>query len=313
MPLFQVVERKLVPLSQSNFTLEKQLQKLVEENLPVAFGCRLVASEFSTGAVHAGRIDTLALSEDNNPVIIEYKKAASSELLTQSLFYLAWLYDHRGDFEKAARKSLGPQVEVDWSAVRVICLAPNYKKFDTFAAQVMPSNLELWTYRLFSNGTLFLEQEILQRPLAIREVGEADLPKNPVMVEAGKKAAITRATSSYTFEEHIEGRPDEIKELVLLAQEYILNLSPSIDEEPKKHYIAYKISKNIVCLEVQNQKIYLFLKLDPKKVLGPNGISRDVTSIGHFGTGDLEVTVKSPEDLEAAKPYIKMAYEAIGG
>src|SRR6266571_9082622 len=57
------------------------------------FNCRFVASEFSTGAQHAGRIDTLALSEDNNPVIIEYKKVKSSELINQSILYLAWLND----------------------------------------------------------------------------------------------------------------------------------------------------------------------------------------------------------------------------
>jgi len=49
---------------------------------------KIVASEFSTGNLHAGRIDTLALSEDHNPVIIEYKKVASSELINQSLYYL---------------------------------------------------------------------------------------------------------------------------------------------------------------------------------------------------------------------------------
>src|SRR5687768_7387145 len=106
MPLFHVADKKLVPVEQTNFALEKNLQTLIEGNLQAAFGCRFVASEFSTGVVHAGRIDTLALSEDKNPVIIEYKKVASSDLLTQSLFYLAWLHDHRGDFEKAARKTL---------------------------------------------------------------------------------------------------------------------------------------------------------------------------------------------------------------
>ena len=313
MPLFQVADKKLVPVSESNFALEKQLQKLIEENLAAAFGCRFVASEFSTGAVHAGRIDTLALSEDNNPVIIEYKKTPSSDLLTQSLFYLYWLYDHRGDFEQAAYKALGSKVQVDWSDVRVICLAPNYKKYDMFAAQVIASSLELWTYRNFSNGTLFLEREILQKPPADGLTGAENTQKNPVMVEAGKKAALTRATGAYTFEEHVEGKSEHIKELAIHVQEYVLGLSPAIEEEPKKLYVAYKISKNIACMEVQNQKLLLFLKLDPKKVSGPNGISRDVSSIGHFGTGDLEVTVKSLENLEATKPYIKMAYEAVGG
>ena len=126
------------------------------------FGCRFVASEFPTGAQHAGRIDTLALSEDNNPVIIEYKKVESSDLINQSLFYLSWIQDHPGDFVIAAQKELGAKVVVDFSDVRVICLAPNYKKYDLHAVQVMGANLELWTYRLFKNGSLYLE-EVFQK------------------------------------------------------------------------------------------------------------------------------------------------------
>lgn len=87
MPLFEMSGENLVPVEQSNFALEKELQTLIERNLSVVFNCRFVASEFSTGALHAGRIDSLALSEDNNPVVIEYKKVESSELINQSLFF----------------------------------------------------------------------------------------------------------------------------------------------------------------------------------------------------------------------------------
>src|SRR3954465_5023032 len=123
MPIFAISNGQLTPVEQTNFALEKELQSLIESNLGPVFNCRFVASEFATGAQHAGRIDTLALSEDDNPVIIEYKKVESSELINQSLYYLAWLYDHRGDFEIAAQKSLGPKTAVDWSDARVICLA----------------------------------------------------------------------------------------------------------------------------------------------------------------------------------------------
>src|SRR5689334_7667538 len=106
MPLFQISNSKpLAPIEQANFQLERDLQKLVEKSLNSVFRCRFVASEFPTGVQHGGRIDTLALSEDNNPVIIEYKKVASSELVTQSLYYLAWIHDHKGDFERAVQKS----------------------------------------------------------------------------------------------------------------------------------------------------------------------------------------------------------------
>ena len=311
MPLFHIAIDKLVPVEQTNFSAEKVLQALIEGNLDTVFGCRLVASQFSTGAKHAGRIDTLALSEDNNPVIIEYKKVESSELINQSLFYLAWLNDHRGDFEIAVQKALGPKVGVDWSGVRVLCIAPNYKKYDLHAVQVMGANIELWTYRFFKNQTFYLE-EVLQRSYAASATS-ASSAKNPVMVAAGKKAAATKATGSYTFEQHIAGKPGAIRDIALAVEEFVMSLDPAMEEAPKKLYVAYKMSKNIVCMEVQQQKITLFLKLDPKKVVGPPGISRDVSDIGHFGTGDLEVTIKRPNDFEAAKPFIRMAYEKVGG
>ncbi|MDD3626920.1 MAG: hypothetical protein PHV06_06330, partial [bacterium] len=73
MPLFHRDKQKLGLIKPKSFLNEKELQNLVESNLKEIFNCRFIASEFSTGPVHGGRIDTLAISEENNPVIIEYK------------------------------------------------------------------------------------------------------------------------------------------------------------------------------------------------------------------------------------------------
>jgi hypothetical protein len=143
MPLFRITDGAVSPIPATNFPLERELQRLFEANLEAIFGCRLVATEFKTGERHGGRIDTLALSEDGNPVIIEYKKEASSDLLNQSLFYLSWIQDHRGDFEVAVMKAIGADVEVDWSDVRVICIAPSYKKYDLHAVGMMGANIEV--------------------------------------------------------------------------------------------------------------------------------------------------------------------------
>jgi predicted transport protein len=309
-PIFEIAGKSLVPVEQTNFALEKELQFLIQANLEPVFNCRFVASEFSTGAQHAGRIDTLALSEDNNPVIIEYKKVESSELINQSLFYLSWIHDHRGDFEIAVQKSLGKSAEVDWSDVRVICIAPNYKKFDLHAVQVMGANIELWKYRLFKNSMFYLEEVFQKSVSAVAEVTVDG--KNPVMVAAGKKAALSRATGIYTYEKHIEGKSPKVQHLSNAVKDFILNLDPSMEESPKKYYVAYKISQNIVCMEVHRQKVLLYLKLDPKRIGNLSIIGRDVSNIGNYGTGDLELSVASESDLSIAKPYIEMAYQKVG-
>ncbi len=310
MPLFSINNGSLTPIQQTNFDLEKQLQSLVESSLQPIFNCRFIASEFSTGSQHGGRIDTLALSEDNNPVIVEYKKVESSELINQSLFYLSWIYDHRGDFHIAAQKTLGVDVEIDWSDVRVICIAPNYRKYDLHAVQVMGANLELWTYRLFRNDTIYFE-EVFQKALSTTPDGS--MTKDPVMVAAGRKAALTRQTGAYTYDEHIDGKPDKMVKLAQSIRDFVMNLDPAMEETPKKFYVAYKISQNIACMEIQKQRLLLYVKLDPTTIDELPLFARDVREIGHYGTGDLELSIRNPDDFELAKQYIELAYQNVGG
>lgn len=304
MPLFLISNDSIIPIEQNNFNTEKELQRLIEGNLKTLFNCTLIATEFSTGSLHGGRIDTLAISEENNPVIIEYKKVESSELINQSLYYLSWINDHKGDYEIAAQKALAPNCEVDWTDIRVICLAPNYRKYDLHAVQVMGANIELWSYRLFNNSTIYFEEVFRKSYQPVHVEGQG---LNSKIVSLGKEKPI-----EYSFEKHLTNKPKVIQELAHIAQEFILGLNPSIEESPKKFYVAYRTSQNIVCMEIQKQKIILFLKLDPKKLERLPEKARDVTSIGHFGTGDLEITINSLEDFEAVVSYIEMAYKKVG-
>lgn len=313
MALFEIDKGKARPVRLSEFRLEKDLQRLVEENLEILFSCRFVATEFSTGNVHSGRIDTLALSEDNNPVIIEYKKVASSDLINQSLYYLHWIKDHKGDFQIAANTVLGNNIEVDWSDIRVICLAPEYKKYDLHAVQVMGANIELWQYKTYENGILNIEEVYKRATSNSNQDTEQFTGKNPVMVEAGKKAALTRKNATYTVEEHIENLDDNIIELFNAIRDFIVTIDSAIEEAPKKNYIAYKTSQNFVCLQTYKKKLTLYLKLNPDEVNPIPSQVRDVREIGHYGTGDLEVTINDLEDFEITKHLIYEAYRNIGG
>jgi predicted transport protein len=176
----------------------------------------------------------------------------------------------------------------------------------------MGTNIELWTYRLFANQTLFLE-EVQQKELVQPSDTSSPSLKNPVMVEAGKKAALARKTGVYTFEAHLRDRPPVIRDVVLAVQEFVMALGEAIEERPKKFYVAYRTTQNIVCMEIQKKKVLLFLKLSPKKVKFEHGFSRDVTEIGHFGTGDVEITLSTLEDVDRVKPLIHQAFEAVGG
>jgi predicted transport protein len=174
----------------------------------------------------------------------------------------------------------------------------------------MGANLELWTYRLFKNNSIYFE-EVFQKTLTTTP--DTSISKDPVMVAAGKKAAITRQTGSYSFEELIRGKPPSIVELVQSVREFVMSLDPAMEEAPKKFYVAYKISQNIVCTEIQKQRLLLYVKLDPSSLGELPSIARDVREIGHYGTGDLELSIRTTSDLEEAKRYIELAYQNVGG
>jgi predicted transport protein len=134
-----------------------------------------------------------------------------------------------------------------------------------------------------------------------------------VMVAAGKKAALTRATASYSVDEYFDGKPERVRHLGQTIREFITGLDTAIEETPKKFYIAYKISQNIVCMQLGKQRVTLFLKLDPRSIPDSAPNVRDVTHIGHYGTGDVEVSIESEADFFTARPLIEKAYRNVGG
>src|SRR5438477_373385 len=108
--LFQLEGASVTELHGSSVAVEKSLQALIERHLDAFLGVRLLASEYSTGKTHAGRIDTLGVDENFSPVIIEYKRATNENVVSQGLFYLDWLLDHKGEFALLAMKVLGKDI-----------------------------------------------------------------------------------------------------------------------------------------------------------------------------------------------------------
>ncbi|MGB6130094.1 MAG: DUF5655 domain-containing protein [Psychrilyobacter sp.] len=301
MPLFNQENGVLNVVKQKNFPLERELQQLVENNLEEIFNCKFVSSEFYTGSIHSGRIDTIAISEDNNPVIIEYKKEESSSLLNQSLYYLSWLEDHKGDFQMAVNKQLG-YIDIDWSNIRVICIAPGYKKYDLHAVKVMNKSIELWKYKNFENGMFNLEEIFINK--------ENNKCKDKVVRIEEKE----KETPIWTYE-RIANKlgTTSLKELLEEIRDYTIDLSGEVEEAPKKLYIAYKIAKNFVCIECYKKQIVLMLKLTSKELEKYKEVGRDVTNIGHYGTGNFQLSITEMNDLEIVKELIKISFENVGG
>ena len=90
---------------------------------------------------------------------------------------------------------------------------------------------------------------------------------------------------------------------------YLQSLGDDVQEKPLKLYVAFRRLKNFASLVVQSKRLQLYLKLNPDSVELVEGFSRDVRTIGHWGTGDLELSLRNQADLERAKALIERSYQ----
>jgi predicted transport protein len=295
--LFRITPAAVTELSSSSVAVEKSLQSLMEKHLDAFLGVRFLASEYSTGKTHGGRIDTLGLDENNSPVIIEYKRSLNENVINQGLFYLDWLLDHRAEFLLLAMKALGTEVEdlVDWSSPRLICIASDFTKYDEHAIAQINRSIELIRYRRY--GDDFMVLELVN---ALSPTGSVETTN-----KSGK-------TEYKTVTEYLEQAPADLKDLYQALEAFLLALGDDVARKVTKAYIAFRRIKNFACVEIhpQSKKLLIYVKVDPDAVTLESGFTRDVRKIGHFGTGDLEITLSTSSDLERAKPLLISSYES---
>ena len=275
-------------------TLEKELQTIIEQNLETFFGVTFLATEYRT--TDGGRMDSIGIDENHCPVIFEYKRSMKDNVINQGLFYLNWLLDHKDSFKVLVIEKLGLEAadNIDWSMPRVVCIAGDFTKYDESAIKQMNRNISLIRYKKFGEDLLIFEQ--------INENIAAATEENTFSNAAKSKG------SPKSFAEKKKDASAEALTLYEDVRNYVLSLGDDITENQLKHYVAFKKIKNIVCVEILKNRLTLYLKLDANTIDYEDGFTRDTSQIGHYGTGDVEVTIRNRADYEKAKLLLDRAY-----
>lgn len=283
-------------LQSKQVTLEKELQQILEENMNTFFGVTFLKSEYR---ITNGRMDSIGIDENNCPVIFEYKRSVNENVINQGLFYLDWLLDHKADFKLLVMEVLGQKKAeaIDWSMPCVICVANDFTKFDEHAVNQMQRNIKLVKYKKFGNNLISLEY--------------LNAPQVPPIVFDDAPQKITTKKSNWKdkdFKQYFAEAGEKNQNLFYSVRDYVMSLGDDISENQLKLYVAFKKVRNIVCVEVNQSNVCLYLKLNPDTVELVQGFTEDVRNKGHWGTGDLRVSLKSVEDFEKAKLLIDRAY-----
>ena len=88
----------------------------------------------------------------------------------------------------------------------------------------------------------------------------------------------------------------------------ICNLSPEVKREFKKLYIAYKLDTNFVDIVVQKQRLRISLNMKFSEIHDPKGICKDVTGLGRWGNGDVEVFFEHTSEIDDVMELIEQSY-----
>lgn len=88
----------------------------------------------------------------------------------------------------------------------------------------------------------------------------------------------------------------------------IQNLSPDVKREFKKLYVAYKLDTNFVDIVFQKQRLRISLNMKFSEVIDPNGICHDITGLGRWGNGDVELYMEHASDVDQIMEVVEQAY-----
>ncbi|MGZ9224895.1 MAG: DUF5655 domain-containing protein [Anaerolineales bacterium] len=305
MPLYQIKQKAVHQIKPSSFKNERELQELFEENLEALLGVRFVASEFTTGDRQRGRIDSLGVDQDGTPVIVEYKKSGKENVINQGLFYLDWLVDHKGDFTLVAQEVLGKDIELDWSSPRLILVAESFSEYDKYAVNRIGANIQLWTYRRYGVDFLFLDSIFA----TINQ--KAPKKEKPTVTEIVSDNAEIIEEIIYSLDDHLKGKSEDVKILFEAIKERIfaLNVDNDILEKPNKIYVSYKHGKNFCEVRPQSKEIKIWLDIPYSDLDDPKKLSRDVSKVGHYGTGDVETKLANLSKLDDVMYLIEQSYK----
>lgn len=287
------VKPEVKALEASTVLLEKELQNLIESNMEQFFGVKFLKSEF---VITSGRMDSIGIDENYSPVIFEYKRSINENVINQGLFYLDWLLDHKADYKLLVIDKYGTETaeKIDWSVPCVICIANDFTRYDIHAVNQMQRYIKLVKYKKYSDDLILFEHV-----------------NTPVASHSSDNEIVVTNTNNYaqkTHKEKLATASVTMRTLYDAVCNYIDSLGDDLIPNQLKLYLAYKKVQNVFCIEIYQKQIVVRVKLNPDTVNLEEGFTRDMRNVGHYGTGDLEISIKNEDDFNKAKELINRAY-----
>lgn len=157
------------------------------------------------------------------------------------------------------------------------------------------------------------EGEIQKRAELLADLASQIWPAPQVSEETLAQYRKTKAKvgAVYTLDDHAALK-GQMRLLFDELRRRVMNLDAGVHEEVRKQYIAYKLATNFVEVVPLASELKLYLDVTIEELNDPHDLGRDVTAVGHWGTGSVEVRLANLDQLEDVMALIRQAFEHQG-
>lgn len=305
--LFHKTQNMLQEIKNMDFKLEKDIQKLLENNLEAVFGLQFLSTEFP---IKDMRFDTVAYDDENSAfVIIEYKKVKNTSLVDQGYAYLHTVLDRKAELVLLYNRVRNDKKQVSdfsWDQTRIFFVSPSFSKFQLAATGFQRMPFKLFEIRQYEGGLIEIIEEDNKTEIDF-EVAD----QNKVMASVNKEIRV------WTFDDYRKkmNPDDEVLELYYNLVDSVSDIA-SFSVDYKKVYIAFKAKHTNIfdCAFTKKKlKVWLNLRWNELGDIPAELHVLDVSSIGHHGNGDYQFEISSEAEIEMLVPLIRKAYEKKAG
>ena len=197
--LFNLKDKKFSSVNEKPFTLEKEIQNIVESNTEEIFNLRFVSSEFSLDGL---RFDSVCFNEETKSfVIIEYKKDSSFSVIDQGFAYLSTMLNHKADLILEYNETTGKILkknEVDWNQPRIIFISPSFSAYQKISINFKDIPFELWEIKRFEDDLVSLNRIVTSSKESVKGISSNSITKGADEIKTYDTSDLLSKTSPKT-------------------------------------------------------------------------------------------------------------------
>ncbi|MCA1917727.1 DUF262 and DUF1524 domain-containing protein [Methanospirillum hungatei] len=164
-------------------------------------------------------------------------------------------------------------------------------------------NQDLGRREVWNEATIKDRAEILAQ-MAIR-VWEGITLTEDIIAQYQQKSP----SLEYSIDNYKHLKPGAVRDMFEAFRKEVLALDPCVSEVYTKLYIAYKAETNFVDVEPMSKSLRLTLNMKYPDVNDPKGVCRDITGIGKWGNGDVEINMISVSQLPYVMGLVRQSFD----